>query len=175
MKSLIAVIYPENIDGAEALRAELRTRGDLTGLVDRSQMIVAICDENGKPQLQDDHVLAKDGALVGGAWGALIGFLFLNPLLGIAVGTGLGAVVGSAGDFGISHRFMNELSTHLKPGSSALFIPLRKDSLDEALRVLQEGTGGIVLSTDLKLEDEYQMERLLDELTEEHARTVQVK
>lgn len=68
-------------------------------------------------------------------WGALIGFLFLNPLLGIVAGAGLGAATGEVGDFGISHRFMNELATHLKPGSSALFIPLkRKPSTKRCVR-----------------------------------------
>ena len=88
---------------------------------------------------------------------------------GVVVGAGLGAATCEVGDFGISHRFMNELATHLKPGSSALFIPLKKDNVDETLRALKH-TGGIVLSTDLKLEDEYQMEKLFDELTEERAK-----
>jgi uncharacterized membrane protein len=110
-----------------------------------------------------------DGALIGGVWGALIGFLFLNPLLGIVAGAGLGAATGEVGDFGISHRFMNELATHLKPGSSALFIPLKKEAVDETLRALGN-SDGVVLSTDLKLEDEYQMEKLFEEMTAERAK-----
>lgn len=102
-------------------------------------------------------------------WGALIGFLFLNPLLGIVAGAGLGAATGEVGDFGISHRFMNELATHLKPGSSALFIPLKKEAVDETLRALGN-SDGVVLSTDLKLEDEYQMEKLFEEMTAERAK-----
>ena len=109
------------------------------------------------------------GALIGGVWGALIGFLFLNPLLGIVAGAGLGAATGEVGDFGISHRFMNELATHLKPGSSALFIPLKKEAVDETLRALGN-SDGVVLSTDLKLEDEYQMEKLFEEMTAERAK-----
>ena len=101
--------------------------------------------------------------------GALIGFLFLNPLLGIVAGAGLGAATGEVGDFGISHRFMNELATHLKPGSSALFIPLKKEAVDETLRALGN-SDGVVLSTDLKLEDEYQMEKLFEEMTAERAK-----
>ena len=73
------------------------------------------------------------------------------------------------GDFGISHRFMNELATHLNPGSSALFIPLKKEAVDETLRALGN-SDGVVLSTDLKLEDEYQMEKLFEEMTAERAK-----
>ena len=81
----------------------------------------------------------------------------------------LGAATGEVGDFGISHRFMNELATHLNPGSSALFIPLKKEAVDETLRALGN-SDGVVLSTDLKLEDEYQMEKLFEEMTAERAK-----
>lgn len=161
MQSLIAVIFKEDMDRAEAYRVELRGREELAGLVDCSKMVAAVCDKEGKVHLQYTHALAKDGAL--------IGFLFLNPLLGIVAGAGLGAATGEVGDFGISHRFMNELATHLKPGSSALFIPLKKEAVDETLRALGN-SDGVVLSTDLKLEDEYQMEKLFEEMTAERAK-----
>lgn len=161
MQSLIAVIFREDMDRAEAYRVELRGREELAGLVDCSKMVAAVCDKEGKVHLQYTHALAKDGAL--------IGFLFLNPLLGIVAGAGLGAATGEVGDFGISHRFMNELATHLKPGSSALFIPLKKEAVDETLRALGN-SDGVVLSTDLKLEDEYQMEKLFEEMTAERAK-----
>ena len=83
MQSLIAVIFREDMDRAEAYRVELRGREELAGLVDCSKMVAAVCDKEGKVHLQYTHALAKDGALIGGVWGALIGFLFLNPLLGI--------------------------------------------------------------------------------------------
>ena len=83
MQSLIAVIFKEDMDRAEAYRVELRGREELAGLVDCSKMVAAVCDKEGKVHLQYTHALAKDGALIGGVWGALIGFLFLNPLLGI--------------------------------------------------------------------------------------------
>ena len=161
MQSLIAVIFREDMDRAEAYRVELRGREELAGLVDCSKMVAAVCDKEGKVHLQYSHALAKDGAL--------IGFLFLNPLLGIVAGAGLGAATGEVGDFGISRRFMNELATHLKPGSSALFIPLKQDAVDETLRALGN-SDGVVLSTDLKLEDEYQMEKLFQEMTVERAK-----
>lgn len=88
MQSLIAVIFREDMDRAEAYRVELRGREELAGLVDCSKMVAAVCDKEGKVHLQYSHALAKDGALIGGVWGALIGFLFLNPLLGIVAGPG---------------------------------------------------------------------------------------
>ena len=147
MQSLIAVIFKEDMDRAEAYRVELRGREELAGLVDCSKMVAAVCDKEGKVHLQYTHALAKDGALIGGVWGALIGFLFLNPLLGIVAGAGLGAATGEV----------------------ALFIPLKKEAVDETLRALGN-SDGVVLSTDLKLEDEYQMEKLFEEMTAERAK-----
>lgn len=166
MQSLIALIFQNNMEKAEAIRDSLKEREDLKGLVDCAKMVIAVCDKNGKVDLRHPHVMAKDGALIGGVWGALLGFLFLNPLLGIVAGAGLGAATGQIGDFGMSSRFMDDLAAHLKPGSSALFIPLKKENVDEALRALRH-TGGLALSTDLRMEDEYQMTKTLDELTEE--------
>ena len=119
MQSLIAVIFKEDMDRAEAYRVELRGREELAGLVDCSKMVAAVCDKEGKVHLQYTHALAKDGAL--------------------------------------------------NPGSSALFIPLKKEAVDETLRALGN-SDGVVLSTDLKLEDEYQMEKLFEEMTAERAK-----
>ncbi len=169
MQSLIALIFPNNMEKAEAIRDSLKERDNLKGLVDCAKMVIAVCDKDGKVDLRHSHVMAKDGALIGGVWGALLGFLFLNPLLGIVAGAGLGAATGQLGDYGISSRFMDDLATHLKPGSSALFIPLPRENVEETLRALNH-TGGIVLSTDLRIEDEYQMKKTLDELTQEEGK-----
>jgi len=45
-------------------------------------------DEDGAMKLHQS-LLAKSGAILGGFWGTLIGFIFLNPLAGAAVGAGL--------------------------------------------------------------------------------------
>ena len=66
MQSLIAVIFKEDMDRAEAYRVELRGREELAGLVDCSKMVAAVCDKEGKVHLQYTHALAKDGALIGG-------------------------------------------------------------------------------------------------------------
>jgi len=41
--------------------------------------------------------------------------IFLNPLLGFAVGAGAGAVSGALTDVGINDKFMKELSAGLTP------------------------------------------------------------
>jgi uncharacterized membrane protein len=46
--------------------------------------------------------------------------IFLNPLLGLAVGAGAGAFSGALSDVGINDQFMKDLAATMKPGSSAL-------------------------------------------------------
>ena len=45
MQSLIAVIFKEDMDRAEAYRVELRGREELAGLVDCSKMVAAVRKE----------------------------------------------------------------------------------------------------------------------------------
>jgi Predicted membrane protein len=51
-------------------------------------------------------------------------------MLGIVSGVGLCEATGEVGDFGITHRYMNYLATHLKPGNSPLFVPLKNEAFD---------------------------------------------
>ena len=63
--------------------------------------------------------------------------LFLNPLLGAAVGAGAGALSGTLVDVGINDETIKEIGQTLRPGTSALFLLLKQatfDKLAEALR-----------------------------------------
>ena len=83
-------------------------------------------------------------AISGGFWGALIGLMFLNPLIGAAIGAATGSVVGALSDVGVTEEFMKHVAAVLKPGNSALFVLLRKGTSDTILDQLR-GTGGEIL------------------------------
>ena len=99
----------------------------------------------------------------GGVWGSLIGLMFLNPLLGLAVGASAGAVSGSLTDVGISDQFMKELAATMTPNSSSLFVLLRNETAapDKVLEELK-GTGGTILKTSLSNEGEARLQAALD-------------
>jgi uncharacterized membrane protein len=97
----------------------------------------------------------------GGFWGALVGILFLNPLLGAAVGAGAGAISGALSDVGVNDKFMKELAQNFQPGTSALFVLVRKATPDKVLEELK-GAGGKVLQTSLSHEDESKLQAALD-------------
>ena len=89
-----------------------------------------------------------------------IGLIFLNPLLGFAVGASAGAVSGALTDVGIDDKFMKELAATMNPASSVLFVLVRRATPDKVLQELH-GTGGKVLKTSLSHDDEAKLQAAL--------------
>ena len=92
----------------------------------------------------------------------------LSPLFGLAVGAAAGAVSGALSDIGIDDKFMKELASTMKPGSSALFVLVRKATPDKVLEEVQ-GSGGKVLKTSLTHEKETKLQAALDVAKKEAA------
>ena len=80
---------------AFAVRAEL-AKMQKEYLIDMKDVVVVTKDEKGKVKLHQAANLTMAGAVSGSFWGMLIGVLFLNPLMGAAVGAGAGALSGSS-------------------------------------------------------------------------------
>ena len=129
-------------------------------LIDLEDAVVAVRDEKGKVKLHQMYNLTAAGAISGGFWGSLIGLIFLNPLLGAAVGATAGAVSGALTNVGIDDKFMKELVATLKPGSSVLFVLVRKATPDKVLDEIK-GTGGKILKTSLSHDDEAKLQAAL--------------
>ena len=79
--------------------------------------------------------------------------LFLNPILGVAIGAASGALGGALADFGINDQFMKQLSESIQPGSAALFVLIKEMTSDKVLDQIK-GYGGVVLKTSLNDERE---------------------
>lgn len=159
MRTLIVVAYPNEMQAEQVRLDFLNMQKDY--LVDLEDAVVAVVKPDGKVKLRQMYQLALGGAVSGSFWGLLVGILFLNPLLGLAVGAGTGAVAGALSDVGINDQFMKELAAQLKPGSSVLFVLVRSELTDKALDELS-GTGGTVLQTSLSHEDQERLQAALD-------------
>ncbi len=129
-------------------------------LIEMEDAVVVTKDAEAKVKLHQAINLTAAGAISGGFWGALIGILFMNSLLGAAVGAGVGAVSGKLSDIGISDKFMKELADTFKPGSSALFVLVRKSTPDKVVERLK-GFGGKVLKTSLTKDKEEELQKML--------------
>jgi len=161
MSTLIVVGY-KDIHKAEEVRLQLlKLQRDY--LLDLEDAAVVVKNDKGKIKLHQAFDLTTAGAINGGFWGSLIGLMFLNPLLGLAVGASAGAVSGALTDVGIDDNFMKELGATLTPGSSALFVLLRNPTAapDKVLEELK-GTGGTILKTSLSHEDEAKIQAALN-------------
>jgi len=159
MSELIVIGYDNPFEAEEVRFKLIKMQQDY--LIDLEDAVVAVKNAEGKVTLNQAYQLTAAGAISGGFWGALIGLLFLNPLLGAVIGTGAGAMSGALTDVGINDDFMKELAATLKPGSSALFVLVRKATPDKALDQLQ-GTGGKIIKTSLSHDDETKLQSALD-------------
>jgi uncharacterized membrane protein len=158
MSTLVVVGY-DDLFKAEEVRLKLwKMQKDY--LIDMADAVIAVKDQSGKVKLHQAVNLTAAGAVSGGFWGTLIGLIFLNPLLGMAVGATAGAVSGALTDVGVDDKFMKDLAATLTPGSSALFVLVRKSTPDKVLEELA-GTGGRVLKSSLSHDDEAKLQAAL--------------
>lgn len=155
MSDLVVIIYPDE-QKAEAVRQKLLTL-QKEYLIELEDAVIAVNTGQGHIRLNQLLNPTAAAALAGSMWGLLIGALFMMPILGTAVGalgvaTGAaigaasGAIGGALADLGIDDAFMKDLAAKLTPSHAALFLLIRKVTLEKVLVAL-EGTGGEVLKT----------------------------
>ena len=162
MGSLVVVGFP-GVEEAEQVRRELIDiqREQLIAIDDA---VVLDHDSEGKVHLRQAINLTAAGAVGGGFWGSLVGLLFLNPLLGAAVGAGLGAVSGSLADLGINDDFLREVGDTLTPGSAALCLLVRESTPDRVVeRLRTHAPHARLLRTNLSHTDEDRLRLLLEQ------------
>jgi uncharacterized membrane protein len=132
-------------------------------LIELEDAVVVTRDKNGKTKLDQAVNLTSAGAVGGGFWGMLIGLIFLNPLLGAAVGASAGALSGKLSDIGVNDQMMKDLGQSFKPGTSGLFVLVRKATVDKVLAGLKEFAGkGKVFQTSLSKDDEQALREALE-------------
>lgn len=158
MADLVVIEYEDMYKAEEVRHKLLKMQREY--LVDMADAVVAVKDEKGKVKLHQIHNLTATGAVSGGFWGALIGLIFLNPLLGIAAGATAGAVSGALTDVGVNNDFMKKIASGFKNGTSALFVLVREVTPDKVLEELK-GTGGTVLQTSLTHDQESKLQEAL--------------
>ncbi|GFE68050.1 DUF1269 domain-containing protein [Chroococcus sp. FPU101] len=158
MSDLIAIAY-DDLYKAEEVRLTLAKlqKGRLIELEDAA---IVTKDADGKVKLNQAVNLTAAGAASGSFWGLLIGTLFLNPLLGAAVGAASGAISGALSDIGVDDQFMKDLGATLQPGTSALFLLVRKVTPDKVLEQVAP-YGGKVLQTSLTKDQETELQEIL--------------
>lgn len=161
MANLIAVTFDDTKTAFDlrAALAELQTEY----LIEMEDIVVVTREANDEVKLHQPVNLTAAGAAGGSFWGLLIGMVFLNPLLGVAIGAGAGALSGKLTDIGINDEFMKELGKGLPEGGAAVFVLVKKATADKVLERLEPFHGkGKVMQTSLTKDSEEELRALLE-------------
>jgi uncharacterized membrane protein len=120
----------EAADGAEKAESTLQSAASegLVTIVDHA--VLSWPEGAEKPELKHGHDSGKRGAGWGALWGILGGALFAVPVVGLAVGAGIGALAKSTDGTGITKEDMERIRTEVTPGTSALFLVTENADMD---------------------------------------------
>jgi uncharacterized membrane protein len=157
MSDLIVVGFKDEFKADEVMNELRRLQSEY--LVDLEDAAVVIRNQEGKVKLKQAQELVAAGAVSGSYWGILLSILFFNPIFAL-VGAAAGAVSGALTDIGIDDNFMRDLGSTIEPGTSAIFVLVRKSTPDRVLADLSKFEGK-VLRTSLSKEDEAKLQAAL--------------
>lgn len=161
MSNLVVVVFNDETTAFDVRAALAKMQKEY--LIQMEDAVVVTKDAEGKVKLHQAVNLTASGAVGGTFWGMLVGLLFLNPLLGAAAGAAGGAIAGRLTDIGVNDQMMKDMAGSFTPGSSALFVLVRKVTGDKVLEELKAFAGkGKVFQTSLTQEAEDALRAVLE-------------
>jgi uncharacterized membrane protein len=162
MSDLIFIGFKNETDAFEMRAALIKMQSQY--LIGMDDVVVVTRSADGKVQLHQAVNLTAAGAVGGAFWGMLIGMIFLNPLMGTALGAGFGALSGKLDDIGINDAFMKKLGETLCPGTAGIFVLVRSATPDKVLEGLKPFEGkGRILHTNLTKDKEDELRKFIEQ------------
>ena len=158
MSDLVVIEFPTEEKAEEVRQKLIDLQKDY--LIELGDACIAVKQPNGHVKLNQFLHTVAVGTASGALWGTLIGFLFLMPLAGAAIGAATGAIGGKLTDVGIDDNFMKDVAKTLHTGNAALFLLIRKMTADKVLADLR-GVGGTVLRTSFDHEKDEELRAAL--------------
>jgi uncharacterized membrane protein len=125
--------------------------------------MTAVPMSGGNSELEIKQTIKKRGkyTLGGGGIGFLAGMLLGGPIGGLVVGATVGAITGAMKDYGISDKFIKDVSAGLRPGTSALFVMSSDGDAEKLIPELKVHKGRL-LSTTLSPDQEKELRDALE-------------
>jgi uncharacterized membrane protein len=161
MSDLVIVAFADEATAFE-MRAEL-VRLQKEYLIEMEDVVIVTRNAGGDVTLHQAVNLTASGAMGGTFWGALVGLLFLNPIVGAALGAGAGALAGRATDIGINDDFLRDVGASLDKGGSAVCVLIRKMTTDKvAERIAKFRSKGRVVQTSFSKDQEAKLRAILE-------------
>jgi uncharacterized membrane protein len=157
MSELVVITFDSEANAGETLK---RIRGiEKSGQIDLQDTAVIAKDADGKVHVKNEWSSGTEvGAVVGGGLGLLTSFIL--PVVGTIAGAALGGWIGSMFSEGVDKKFVEDVSSQLEPGKSALFLIVR-DWNPAAVSAALMGQHGKILQTTLSPELVEGMEQAL--------------
>lgn len=114
MSNLVVIAFPTDARAEEVRQKLFAMQKEY--LIELDDAVVAVKDAQGRIKLNQVINTTAAGAVSGTFWGALIGLIFLMPLVGAAMGAASGALGGALTDLGINDKWMKETAATIQPG-----------------------------------------------------------
>ena len=130
MASKIVVLGFDRQFGAEGMLEQIE-KYEQEGLITLEDGVIASRGVGGYVDIKQARPQGGKSALKGGGVGLLAGLLLGGPILGVAAGAGIGAIINSFKDYGLDDDFVKEITESLKPESSALFLLVKEAKAEE--------------------------------------------
>ena len=89
MSDLVAIVYPSEAKAEEVRQRLLKLQREY--LITLGDAVVAVKTDKDTIKLNQMVNTTAVGAATGSFWGLLVGLLFMNPIIGVALGAGAGA------------------------------------------------------------------------------------
>ena len=163
----VVIIYEDEETADKALHTLKSV--EKHGMIDFEDTVIVRKDPDGKVHVENAvDRSTKVGAAGGSLIGLLVGFMFGGPIGMMLLGGLGGALVGKLTKSGVDKKFIQDVSDHLQPGNSALFMVIRAARVDVVLAGLREYPGTI-FQTSLPPDLEDQLQKELDTHKNEQA------
>lgn len=146
MSELVAIAYLDQRRAAEALDAMKRLQKD--GALDLNDAVAVSKDNEGRIKIEGAVSRAAAGTTGGLVLGALVGMVFLSPVIGALFGAVAGGFAGTFADVQHIDDFVLDVGNTMPPGSSAILMLIDKADPDKTLAALRQ-LGGEVIRTSL--------------------------
>jgi uncharacterized membrane protein len=150
MSDLLAITYPDQHRGAEVFASLQRMKAER--FIDLADAVYVTKDYRGRIKLHQEVSLVGANAPHDAMWKTLIGVLFAALAIGRG-GKPTERAATKAFALGIDQKFIKHLGINLPPGSSAIFVLLRKATLAEIMPEVDK-YGGSALHSPLAPEAE---------------------
>lgn len=160
----LVVITFDSEDRAEVVLETMKS-SQKHGFINLEDTVVVKKDEDGKIHSKNAmDKTTKEGIVGGGLVGMFLSLMFLGPIglvgaavIGGVVGGGFGALLKK----GVDKDFIKDVEKSLQPGTSAIFLVVRKADVEVAMAALRQFDGKVLQST-LPEDAEEELERALN-------------